>query len=42
MKYYLRNKDFKMTAGVKVDFFWYPIGTGDFFLLLFFNYMCKS
>ena len=41
LKYYLRNKDFKMTVGVKVDFFWYPIGTGDFFYS-FFSTICVN
>ena len=39
LKYYLRNKDFKMTVGVKVNFFWYPIGTGDFFYSFFQQYV---
>ena len=41
LKYYLRNKDFKMTVGVKVNFFWYPIGTGDFFYS-FFSTICVN
>lgn len=40
LKFYSREREELMTVGLKVDLYWYSIGTGDF-LHSFFNDLCS-